>query len=360
MQVQNNNTHIYFEGLNVWRGIAIIAVLISHYFSQFNICKLGWIGVDIFFVLSGFLISNILLTSKKNEKIIFFNFYLRRFLRIIPVYFLFLLCFYTIIIIFHKQQIFSYYIRNWWYYPLFIQNWLYIIKGQPHEYYLTHLWSLSVEEQFYIIWPFIIYFLKQKFIKTFLIISIIVVTIVRIILYIKYPLIIELYYFNTFTRIDSILIGCLLATCYRSKIKYANYLICFIAGLIILGMILYQDVSFNSPFFGTIGYTLISILSFFLLYVYINNKNINGFKKNKTLNYIGKISYCIYLIHMPVYLFVLHKFKNFNFSFFDKLSNPVISIIITITISALSWKYIESKFLSLKGYFPMVHANINS
>ncbi|MFL5786642.1 MAG: acyltransferase family protein, partial [Flavisolibacter sp.] len=145
MQASIKSNYHYYEGLDAWRGIAVLAVMLSHYFITTDAGRLCWISVEMFFVLSGFLITGILVKNKAKDNRYFRNFYVRRALRIVPLYYLFLILFYLSIHLWHREELLRYYLVNWWYYPLFIQNWLFAFKGLPNEYYLNHLWTLSVE-----------------------------------------------------------------------------------------------------------------------------------------------------------------------------------------------------------------------
>ncbi|HEU0065092.1 MAG TPA: acyltransferase, partial [Flavisolibacter sp.] len=293
MQASIKSNYHHYEGLDAWRGIALLMVMFSHYFITTSIGQLGWVGVEMFFVLSGFLITGILLKAKEYPETYFRFFYIRRALRILPFYFLFLISFYVIINVFNRTGLLEYYTHNWWCYFLFVQNWLFAIKGLPDEYYLNHLWSLSVEEQFYIIWPFIIYYIPGKYLLNFLVSFASIVCIIRIILWFRYPYDIGIYYCNTFTRIDSICLGCILAATGGIKRKYVSrtlQLICFT--VIVAAIIAFQDTYFTNPFFATIGYTLIAFFFFLLLGSYIKSRRISFIKKNWFFNYTGKISYC--------------------------------------------------------------------
>ena len=345
MQASVKSDYHYYEGLDAWRGIALLGVMFSHYFITSFWGQLGWVGVEMFFVLSGFLITGILLKAREHPSTFFRYFYIRRALRIIPFYFLFLTTFYLVIFIFNRAPLLHYYTQNWWCYYLFVQNWLFAIKGLPEEYYLNHLWSLSVEEQFYILWPFIIYYIPKKYLLNFLVVFAGAVCVTRIILWFNYPYDIGIYYCNTFTRIDSICLGCILAATGGIQRKYLSrtlQLFCFV--IIVTAIVAFKDPYFTNPFFATIGYTLIAFFFFLLLGSYIKSKRVGFIKRNWFFNYTGKISYCMYLIHIPVYMFIKSKVS-------PHLAAVLISFVITYGLSALSYEFYESRFLKMKRYF---------
>ena len=146
-----------FDGL---RALSILAVFIAH--SEFLrslpgavILEYGRIGVDLFFVLSGFLITGILLDSKGSSHY-FRNFYIRRALRIWPLYYLILLIIYLLTSQFLPQMKDG---NVWLYFTVYIQN---LFLNLKIPYGLEPTWSLAVEEQFYMTWPLLVFLLKTK------------------------------------------------------------------------------------------------------------------------------------------------------------------------------------------------------
>ena len=155
------------------RGISIIVVVAFHllvravYFTSnealhfiTRLSSIGWVGVDIFFVLSGFLITSILLRTK-HEKNYFKNFDVRRSLRIFPLYFVFIA---VILLLLPKldPDFISEIPRALPFLLLYQQNWLMLISKIPLTTYLAVTWSLAIEEQFYLIWPAVVYFSKKE------------------------------------------------------------------------------------------------------------------------------------------------------------------------------------------------------
>ena len=155
---------VYYPALDGLRGFSILLVLFSHNFSFITFSKLFDTGVDLFFVLSGFLITDILLKTKKNKKFLQ-TFYIRRILRIFPIYYLSLVAF--LVLAPHFAQLkeqYSYYQNNQIFLWFYLQNWLPIIHPPPfyHTQIFGHFWSLSIEEHFYIVWPFLILAYKKS------------------------------------------------------------------------------------------------------------------------------------------------------------------------------------------------------
>jgi peptidoglycan/LPS O-acetylase OafA/YrhL len=153
----------HYPALDGLRGVAIIAVIIYHNFPYGN-SLFGWLGVDLFFVLSGFLITGILMKSVQQEtkKGFLKNFYIRRILRIFPLYYLFLFVFLflfpTLGIL--KNEVLEYQEDKWWF-IFYLQNWLFTNNIPENSLFLNHFWSLGVEEQYYMLWPLIILLVRK-------------------------------------------------------------------------------------------------------------------------------------------------------------------------------------------------------
>lgn len=168
----------YIRSLDGLRAIAIILVMLFH----FGIIGFGWLGVQMFFVLSGFLITGILLNLKDSRERFsgkIKTFYIRRVLRIFPVYYFYLLCFLVCWIIYKYPADFGYKVL---YLFTYTYNFTRTFYGWTLSPYFTHLWSLCVEEQFYLIWPFIILILPQRFLKWAMLFCVIAAPVFRFVL----------------------------------------------------------------------------------------------------------------------------------------------------------------------------------
>jgi peptidoglycan/LPS O-acetylase OafA/YrhL len=158
----------YVRQLDGIRAVAVLLVIVSHWFPGDVVGKFGFgaIGVDIFFVLSGFLITRILIVERLNFEInpsthsrlkAIRNFMVRRSLRIFPIYYLLL-----VLLILFKDQFPNPVSLDWKWYFFYLQNILFYINKTWPGGKLSHLWSLAVEEQFYLFWPWIILFVSQR------------------------------------------------------------------------------------------------------------------------------------------------------------------------------------------------------
>jgi peptidoglycan/LPS O-acetylase OafA/YrhL len=355
----------YYPALDVLRGIAILLVFFYHNFQFLQVFEFGWMGVDLFFVLSGFLITDILLTAK-NEKNFFRNFYARRLLRIFPLYYITLMLFFGFAPLFFSQQnmnLVNYYEHNQLWFWTHLQNWLFVNDGLTSSPFLTHFWSLAVEEQFYLFWPLVIFLLNSLRKIRFVIIALIIVAFtVRIFIWYQSPADMVKYYCNTLTRMDSLLMGCLLAVWLKegkvisNKTIKCTLILCsaFFAAALIAG----KNLTQTNPFFSTIGYTIVSIFFATLVYLFIKSefRLLCWLRKSVALNYIGKISFGIYVFHIPIYLILSSLMLNFlqqnGLSLWTSLFMvAACSLILTLMASTLSFYFFEKPILTLKKHF---------
>lgn len=382
---------IFFNGLNELRAFAALLVIFHHielfknrdhttslfdvkYFSYF-IEKAGKNGVYLFFVLSGFLITFLLLKEKeKLNTILFRKFYLRRIFRIWPLYYLIIFIGFVIIPFFAKSfDIFrnadyffniisnpeNYTIKSILLYILFLPN---IALESYHVVGCSQSWSVGVEEQFYVLWPFLIFiFSRKKIIWLFL--FLLAVFVFSHLL--SHPLV--------FSKITSLTNSELTIIPLISKIT-SLFPFEFMAIGAIGGYLFYyheEKVLFFTKFKGIYVFILIAILGLMflpiipvyfqsiilsviflcLILVTINDENSVVFR-NKYLSYIGKISYGVYMYH-PFIFFLVFPFANkyvssdknlFIYNFF------IYCFILTLTflLSHFSYKYFESIFINIK------------
>jgi len=342
--------YFFHEGLDSFRGIGILWIICCHYFPGINFFRFGWVSLEFFFVLSGFLITKVLLHSAKNKSF-FFNFYSRRALRIFPIYFAFLLVFFTVIFLFSKPQHFSFYKHNYAYFVFYLQNFLFVFKGIGKENHLSHLWSLAMEEQFYFFWPLVIFYIRDiKKIRKILWFVIVFAITLRIIVWWYWGERFEIYHCNTFTRADTIAFGCLLGCGFsfnRIKKPLRIVAISFSLLVFIIGLTIFKNPFFTNPLFCTLGYSAFSFLGVsFLEYFMAEKTKFRFLKTTRVLNYLGRISYSMYLFHLPLFLVLSPK------TGFSQTENGILCLGISVALAAISYKFFEIKFLNLKKYFP--------
>jgi len=354
----------HYPALDGVRGIAILLVVCFHNFGFTDYFFFGWLGVDLFFVLSGYLITDILIREVGSKNYLK-TFYVRRILRIFPIYYLLLAIFLIIIPRWGSINInLDYYTTNQVWLWTYTQNWLYIIKPHTDTNILLHLWSLAVEEQYYLIWPFVILFIRSP--KVLLGISLFVlISILALRLVVWNRQIEGFQYFSwfTFTRIDGICIGSALALVKYISPKFITnntpYIILSVAIFNFVFYFINKQNGFSFPYFPLIGYTTFAIVFAVIIYeaATINRNFITIPLSFSPLRFVGKVSYGFYIYHMPVYVLlspILEKFFKpiLNTSHSNlQLASSFIATLAGFVLSVISFYFIERPFLKLKKYF---------
>jgi peptidoglycan/LPS O-acetylase OafA/YrhL len=356
------------------RGLAILLILIWHYYVSLppgetnglhalvkQVFSLSWSGVDLFFVLSGFLIGGILLDNK-SAKNVFSVFYYRRFFRIIPLYAIFLIPYLIISSsnVWQDQKGLSWLFKNplpLWSYASFTQNYFMIKAGTFGPHWSAITWSLAIEEQFYLLLPLSIWILPSKTLPSFFIFTIISAIFFRFI----FSFIVVSQYANYVLlpcRTDSLVLGVLGAWLVRQpdivkELKESPWVLndsLLVSGT---GMIIFSYIKLppGSLLSNTIGLPLIATFYFiFIMFCVINtNTFLNRILCSKILRGLGFISYCIYLTHL-VFLGLCHAFilKHIpqNNDFTDT-AVTLLALFLTLIVSAISWRFFEKP---LSGY----------
>ena len=349
----------YTPELDGIRGIAILLVIIYHCFPS-GLTRGGWVGVDLFFVLSGFLITGILIDSK-NKRHYYYNFISRRILRIFPLYYLVLFLVFFVLPAISRSILppgFSFYTRHQAWFWLYVQNWLYSIAGFPQSHLLVHFWSLGVEEQFYLVWPWVVYFSAEKRLPLVSVLLCIAAIIFRSLpaewLHFEFTY----RYLNTVSRMDDLLIGALIAQLVRRDPEVLEKLAVPV-GLLSLSVFLLAVIFFRSMSFLhlTAVYTPIGLFMGSLLLLSLSS--VQGFRKlmkTRALTFLGKYSYGLYVYHYIIYILIeynLNGWVDLHFKgFFMRMMIPgLITVIFSVIISVVSYHFFEAHFLKLKKYF---------
>lgn len=353
----------FYPQLNGLRFIFIFMVLLHHWGPQnlFEQYRIGWTGVDLFFVLSGFLIGEILLIEKERSISPFRSiarFMVRRALRIFPLYYITVLL-YAALFTTGGLLVWNLTYTNNIFQAIHVER-------VPEEFW--HIWSLCVEEQFYFFFPFLLFFVNKKHLKNILLICILLSVAGRFatVSFLKKG---DSHILMPFC-LDSLFLGVLLAylkiynrqwltALFSKKLLVCSVIIFSIAGLLTVCYINSTILVFT--FLRMFG----SVAGFFL----IGYSVIIGYKgmlrvvlENRVIAFLGKISYGIYLLHPFIEkIYYTHAANNGLRNFFISLHRPVISnryiidfiflFSITIAISYLSFQLLEKRFLKLKQLF---------
>lgn len=345
----------YFKGVNFLRFISALAIIVYHSTLNWqsgidNFLKLGAhnlvIGVDIFFIISGFLITYLLIFEKSNyPNISLKKFYIRRFLRIFPVYYLVIFISY---LIFNKSHPETDYLSN----LLFIGNFSMISTNLWTVAPMNPLWSICIEEHFYLIIPLIVYLIPTSKLKLVLFSIILISIIFRGWATANIVYNWKTIYLHTLSRCDVIAIGGLIAIWYHSKkhLFKLNNIYLFFSSLILILLLLTVDVGDYSTVLKATLKKYIFIIPICIMFITFilpsqeQSQLARRLKENKTLDYLGKISYGLYMYHSFVILY-LDRYINLNNSLIIKIT---IVTLLTIAISIISYEFFEKKILKFK------------
>lgn len=344
----------YIPGLDGLRALAVLSVIAYHL--KFNWASGGLLGVTIFFVLSGYLITNLLLIEwEQTRRIDLKNFWIRRARRLLPSMLTMLLIVTAWITLFDQAFLGKLkddflaallYVSNWWY--IFHDVSYFESMGVPSV--LTHFWSLAIEEQFYVIWPLFIFLalsvkLKRK---PLVIITMIIATASALAMGIMYepgtdP---SRVYYGTDTRAFSLLIGAILAFLWPShklstKVPKQLRLSMDLIGIISLITLLFMIHTSNqySGFLYLGGMFFASILTALLVAVIVHPSSaLSKWLSIKPLRWIGVRSYGIYLWHYPIILLTNPLVDTEG----PSITRIIFQLTLTFVIAGLSYKYIEN------------------
>ena len=363
------------------RGLAVLMVMFGHFWLKqqpvgalqewtYTFVQNGWVGVDLFFVLSGFLITGILLEAKGSTHY-FRNFYARRILRIFPLYWGFLFVYFVIlprVVSIAPGSPFATVpgIQPWFW--LYASNMLSLVPGAIIPPGLNHFWSLAVEEQFYLIWPAIVFALSMKTLERTCIALVVAALAFRLFLlttpfhhtggYVLLP-----------ARIDTLAIGAWLAIIARDAARrdiverWAPR--AFVVALVALVIANLPDVRM----FGygvsmqTVGFPLLAVIAASLISIGTGkaekNARIRSFFSSRMLVTAGKYSYAMYVFHLP--LVILLEIAGLHMrtlsggrppGILAALAYSVLLSLATFLVAFASWHLYEKHFLKLKRLFP--------
>jgi len=334
--------------LDAVRGIVILVVLAHnlHGFSSLPFSYLtnyGWMGVDLFFGLSGFLITGILLDSKSSADY-FRNFYARRCLRIWPLYYSVLVLMFVIVPLARPQDTVELFQRSspWWSYPFFLQNFLVAAPALAVG-SLGVSWSLAVEELFYLVWPFCVGLFSAEFLQI-LAWTVLLATPGLRLYFLTHHWII---YSNPLCRLDGMMAGALLAMQVRKagfapgRLLQPAWVVFLVAGSLAIMTAAYEVM--------WLAFSMAALASAALVYLalFAANTWFRALLTNRFLMYTGTISYGLYLLHkIPD-----DAFKRLHWKDAHPVAAFWASVLVSYVLAILSWKLLEKPFLNLKRFF---------
>jgi peptidoglycan/LPS O-acetylase OafA/YrhL len=377
-----------FPALDGLRGTAILLVLICHYSALFppsaaafsGFLVIGWIGVDLFFVLSGFLITGILFDAKGMPHY-FRNFYARRTLRIFPLYYGFLAAMFLLLLVLKfgswkflipmqsdsKEGLQLLWNSQPWLWTYTANFW---IAMQSVWYQWTEmimpLWSLSVEEQFYLIWPLVIFLFSHRNLIRICLGIMAGEILVRLILTAGGTDWFALYTLTP-TRADSLAAGALLALLMRlpNGEQFARKLYNYagaVAGLLLVAVSVGGFDPIRHPMLRDLFYSALAIFFSALLFWSIDPVSLRGlpkrFYENRILRAIGGYSYCIYIVHLPLMYLTKNLLAQWGFynpkqeSWIVAATLITLNVTLTVGVAFASFHLYEKQFLKLKRFFP--------
>lgn len=357
----------YIRELDGLRGIAILLVLVHHFGPATHslwlerTLHLGWIGVDLFFAISSFLIAGILLNTKGEQRY-FSNFYSRRAIRIFPLYYLLLLVFFTLIPLAQGGPYFeTEFLRQsgsplW--YVFYLGNLREAMTGVEPAYFLAPTWSLCIEEHFYLAFPLAVALLSTAGLKRMLWILAVTAPLIRWGFLITFPENERIQYLGTICRLDVLALGCLLALWIRSAdlLPYRRQLAVAAALLltILAGAFVAGGLDRTQPFCRVWGYSLVGLTAACLVLTVVLHRNqpATAWLRSTWLCSLGKICYGIYLLQRPSEIALLKSLKLLGIETpAEALWLSGLKCIVAIAVAGVSWHFLERPLLRFKDYF---------
>lgn len=317
-----------------------------------GVIRAGMCSLDVFFILSAFLITELLLREKElRGQADLKRFYIRRLLRIWPLYF-FVIGLAGLISIFDRSQpLSSLYAIAFFF---FAGNWIVVLNGYPAASMIGPLWSVSFEEQFYLLWPLVLCKARKAVVYAIVGALLATGTFVRLTLLLRHVPFGSLWY-NTFVRLDSIACGIVLAfALHRQPLPRIGRLgrIALLAFALFVWFVVGRYCGLHDQVppvtGGLIGFPLMS-LSGVLIFIAILGGGQDGlsFFTRPTLVYLGKISYGLYAFHILALRCAYYLFTHYRGPFHMTLSSAA-ALSLTLAMAAASFRWLESPFLRLK------------
>lgn len=345
------------------RGLGVILVLFYHYGSSaavfgftnpiLKLTGIGWSGVDLFFVLSGFLITGILHDSK-GEQNYFKNFYARRTLRIFPLYYFAAIAVILLALISQLDLLGG---ANPMWILAYVGNFQMAIEGGGSI--LDHFWSLAIEEQFYLIWPLVVLTLSRGKLMVVAAAMIVIAPIIRTLLVLNNTPDLAVYVLTP-ARMDGLAMGALLALVVRGPagiaplVPWAWRLGAASAAAFLMIVVLRRDFSNGDPVILTAGISLLTVMYASILVLSLTFGPLKKLMELPVMRWFGKYSYGLYVWHPIVNMILLHSPVTERFGEITPVKALVLLVVafgVSVLTALASYKFLESPLLRLKRHF---------
>jgi peptidoglycan/LPS O-acetylase OafA/YrhL len=334
----------------------------------------GWTGVDLFFVLSGFLITGILVDTQSSPHYLR-NFYARRVLRIFPLYYVYLVA--VLVIGPRLSSQFAEAVRvgdEAWSYWLYLQNYIAAWHGEwPHGQLFDHLWSLAIEEQFYLVWPLVVLLCNRRALK-YVAIGLLGLSLCARLALDAHGASPVAIYVLTFTRLDGLALGAWIALKVRESetprvergmprefalaVRLPSATVLGVSALAIAALFIWQGTfAYSAPLVRTFGLSLLAVFFASLLTMILTARPDSPLQRwfsNPLLRMLGRYSYGLYVVHFPVIKFTssaLYRLLPERTDLEHQLLLYAIALSVSLGLAVVSWRLLESPVLSLKRYF---------
>jgi peptidoglycan/LPS O-acetylase OafA/YrhL len=366
MAVAHTQRRFYQPELDGLRFYAFLGVFICHtlpfdgaFYRRFHlpvpwlwgaIAKSGAAGVDLFFALSAFLITSILLREREETGgISLRRFYLRRILRIWPLYFLLIAVGVVLAHTMAKQSLPWYYVAG---YLLFVGNWVHAVFGRP-ESICSPLWTVSIEEQFYLIWPLLMKMLRRRGMIVAAIVTFLLATVCRLGFMLAGSSGGFIYY-GSVSRCDSLALGILLALFADRLPRLTRRVRWLLLAGGLLGWVASSAWLNEQPgpvdIRMVLGRLIVSLAAGAILYACLHSHS--KLVRGEWVVRLGKISYGLYMLHLTGILIMLSLFR--PVWGWQLLATKALGFVMTVILAMASYRWVESPFLHLKDKFATV------
>lgn len=365
------------------RGVAILAVMMAHGVNFLKVVPLGdqsrpwavwaekiflqgWGGVDLFFALSGFLITGILLRARQAE-VYYTTFYMRRVLRIFPVYYLFLTVTLVGAYLTHYPALDMPHVVRWWLpYFFYVQNWpLFWASWAGMTTLWGAFWSLAVEEQFYLVWPALIRNVSVRAMLAFCVVGFLLGQPERMVLMrvvgvqlgvLQWP----------FSRLDGLFLGASIALYahWRGRAVPLSWACAAfgVGGSIFVWLAVRHQYELlgSGPRIWSAGVTGFALMSAGVVAATQHRVPIlHWLLTLRPLRVAGRLSYGMYVYHLLVYRVIVSLLRRSGFAYFGARSSPWMAVLVIATaiaavtlVAEVSYRWFEKPFLGMKRFFP--------